>query len=162
MDLAIPPWALSIESLTLSIAQPWLFRSHGRAKTDMANETNIAAMGNGPKVSGQISRMISVPMMIPTPDQKKAALIVVIAYQYKSSLPNCSRLRMLRLAMRVLSIFYAVSTFGQYKFAQSVSSAILMAVAAFAFIFYPKIKKLCLGRSRHPKHSYKAPIKNRS
>ena len=46
--------------------------------------------------------------MIPTPDQKKAALIVVIAYQYKSSLPNCSRLRMLRLAMRVLSIFYAV------------------------------------------------------
>jgi hypothetical protein len=54
----------------------------------MAKETRSAAIGNGPNVSGQTSKMISVPNMIPTPDQKKAALMVVIAIKYKSSLLN--------------------------------------------------------------------------
>ena len=66
-----------------------LFPSHGRAKTTIANETSSAAIGNGPKVPGQISMIITVPIMIPTPDQKKAALIVDIAIEYKSSSLNC-------------------------------------------------------------------------
>lgn len=51
----------------------------------MAKETNNAAIGSGPNVSGQISKMMIVPIMIPTPVQKKAALMVVIAIEYKSS-----------------------------------------------------------------------------
>jgi O-antigen/teichoic acid export membrane protein len=39
----------------------------------------------------------------------------------------------------IVSIFYIVATFGQYKFAQSVSSATLMAAGAFGFVFYPKM-----------------------
>lgn len=60
-------------------------RSQGRAKTAMANETSSAAIGSGPKVSGQMSKMMIVPIMIPIPDQKKAALRVVIDIEYKSS-----------------------------------------------------------------------------
>jgi len=47
-------------------------------------------------------------MIIPTPDQKKAALIVVIDLKYKSSLAKCSRIRMVDLAMREPGIFHSV------------------------------------------------------
>lgn len=39
----------------------------------------------------------------------------------------------------LVSIFYIVSDFGQYKFAQTISSAIFMAAGAFSFVFYPKM-----------------------
>ncbi len=39
----------------------------------------------------------------------------------------------------IVSIFYKVNVFGQYKFAQTISSAIFMAAGAFSFVFFPKI-----------------------
>jgi hypothetical protein len=71
--LAIPQWGDFF-----GITQSELLRSQGRANTDITNETSNAAIGNAPNISGQIIKMIIVPIMIPTPDQKKAFLIVVI------------------------------------------------------------------------------------
>jgi hypothetical protein len=53
--------------------------SQGRVKTIIANETIKVAIDNGPNMSGQMIKIITVPTMIPTPDQKKAVLTVSIA-----------------------------------------------------------------------------------
>ena len=55
-----------------------LSRSHGRAKTQHADDTSNAAIDNDPNVSGQIIKTIIVPIRIAAPDQKITSRMVVI------------------------------------------------------------------------------------
>jgi O-antigen/teichoic acid export membrane protein len=82
--------------------------------------------------------MLNPPLKISFTFNKTVA-IVLLKRGVNLLLYNLSYNFIITASATIVSIFYLVSTFGQYKFAQSVSSATLMAAGAFAFIFYPKM-----------------------
>jgi O-antigen/teichoic acid export membrane protein len=82
--------------------------------------------------------MIRPPLKVAFTFNKTIA-VVLLKRGISLLLYNLSYNFIITASATIVSIFYLVSTFGQYKFAQSVSSATLMATGAFAFIFYPKM-----------------------
>lgn len=82
--------------------------------------------------------IISPPLRINLRFNKSIAM-VLFKRGVNLLLYNLSYNFIITASATIVSIFYAVTTFGQYKFAQSISAATVMATGAFAFIFFPKI-----------------------